>query len=40
MQMLVDVMGVVTQVNPLSSVKRKADNQELQRRDITLLDQR
>lgn len=34
----VDIIGVATQVNPLGSVKRKADQTELPRRDITLVD--
>ena len=34
------MMGVVTDVGQLGSVKRKSDNSELSRRDITLLDQR
>lgn len=33
-------MGVVTDVGQLGSVKRKSDNSELSRRDVTLLDQR
>lgn len=40
MQAGIDIMGIVTQVGPLGSVKRKSDNSELSRRDITLLDQR
>lgn len=39
-QALVDLLGVVTTVGTLGSVKRKSDQSELQRRDITLLDQR
>lgn len=39
-QMTVDVIGVVTSAAPLGSVKRKTDNQELSRRDITIVDQR
>lgn len=35
-----DLLGVVTNVGALGSVKRKSDQSELQRRDITLLDQR
>lgn len=35
---LVDVIGIVKEVTPLGSVKRKSDNTELQRRDVTLLD--
>ena len=35
-----DIMGIVTHVGPLGSVKRKSDNSELSRRDITMLDQR
>lgn len=38
-QMMVDVIGVVTEVKPLGSVKRKTDQVELSRRDITLVDQ-
>ncbi len=34
------MMGVVISVGQLGSVKRKSDNSELSRRDITLLDQR
>ncbi|KAL3141009.1 hypothetical protein ABBQ32_005523 [Trebouxia sp. C0010 RCD-2024] len=34
----IDLMGVVTDVGQLGSVKRKSDNSELSRRDITLLD--
>lgn len=37
--MLVDLVGVVTAVAPVGSVKRKADNSELSRRDVTLVDQ-
>lgn len=37
--MMVDVIGVVTEVKPLGSVKRKTDQVELSRRDITLVDQ-
>lgn len=37
---LVDLLGVVINVGALGSVKRKSDQSELQRRDITLLDQR
>ena len=40
MQAGIDMMGVVTNVGQLGSVKRKSDNSELSRRDITLLDQR
>ena len=40
MQAGIDLLGVVTSVGPLGSVKRKSDNSELSRRDITLLDQR
>lgn len=39
-QVLVDLVGVVTEVKPLGSVKRKTDQVELSRRDITLVDQR
>ncbi|KAI7845557.1 hypothetical protein COHA_000848 [Chlorella ohadii] len=38
-KMMVDVIGVVTEVKPLGSVKRKTDQVELSRRDITLVDQ-
>lgn len=34
----VDVMGVVTAVGPLGTIKRKVDSSELMRRDITLAD--
>ena len=39
-QMTVDLLGVVTEVKPLGSVKRKSDQAELSRRDLTLVDQR
>lgn len=35
---LVDVLGIVMEVTPLGSVKRKSDNTELNRRDVTLVD--
>lgn len=35
---LVDVVGIVKEVTPLGSVKRKSDNTELNRRDLTLVD--
>lgn len=38
--MPVDVMGVVTSVGALGSIKRKSDLSELARRDITIVDQR
>ncbi|KAL4439681.1 hypothetical protein ABPG75_002682 [Micractinium tetrahymenae] len=38
-KMLVDLVGVVTEIKPLGSVKRKTDQAELSRRDITLVDQ-
>lgn len=34
------MMGVVTNVGQLGSMKRKSDNSELSRRDTTLRDQR
>ena len=37
-QRLFDVLAVVTAVGPLGSIKRKSDQSELIRRDITLLD--
>jgi hypothetical protein len=40
LQMTIDILGVVVEVKPLGSVKRKTDQVELSRRDITLLDQR
>ena len=40
MQTGIDMMGIVTSVGQLGSVKRKSDNSELSRRDVTLLDQR
>ena len=40
MQAGIDMMGVVTNVGQLGSVKRKSDSSELSRRDVTLLDQR
>lgn len=39
-QMTVDVMGVVTQVAALGTVKRKADQSEIARRDVTIVDKR
>jgi hypothetical protein len=39
-QMTIDILGVVVEVKPLGSVKRKTDQVELSRRDVTLLDQR
>lgn len=35
----VDVLAVVTQVGELGAVRRKSDNAEIQRRDVTLLDE-
>ncbi len=35
-----DLLGVVTVLGQLGSVKRKSDQSELQRRDVTLTDQR
>ena len=40
LQVNVDIIGVVTQAGPLGSVKRKVDASELQRRDVTITDQR
>jgi hypothetical protein len=40
LQMTVDVLGVLTAVAALGSVKRKTDNTELSRRDVTIVDQR
>ena len=40
LQVSVDLIGVVAQAGPIGSVKRKADNSELLRRDVTLTDQR
>lgn len=37
-KMPVDIIGVVTEVGQLASVKRKADATEIMRRDITLVD--
>ena len=34
----VDVMGVVVGVGALGSIKRKSDNSDVQRRDVTLVD--
>lgn len=39
-QVLVDVVGVLVECKPLGSVKRKTDQVELSRRDVTLVDQR
>lgn len=38
--MTVDLLGVVTKVDSLGSIKRKSDGSELSRRDLTILDQR
>jgi hypothetical protein len=38
--MTVDVVGVVTTAAALGSVKRKTDQSEISRRDVTLVDQR
>ena len=38
LQRLFDVLAVVTTVGPLGSIKRKSDQSELIRRDVTLLD--
>lgn len=35
----VDVLGVVTALGPLGTIKRKADNMEVHRREVTLVDQ-
>jgi replication factor A1 len=35
----VDVLGVVTSVGELGSVRRKSDQTEIQRRNITLVDE-
>ena len=37
---MADVVGVAISVGPLGSVKRKSDQAELTRREITLLDKR
>ena len=37
-RMPVDLLGVVSAVGPLASVKRKSDSSEIARRDITLVD--
>ena len=37
-QRLFDVLAVVTAVGPLGSIKRKSDQSELVRRDVTLVD--
>jgi len=34
----IDLIGIVTSVQPLGSVKRKSDSSELSRRDLTLVD--
>jgi replication factor A1 len=38
--MPVDVLGVVTHCGQLGTIKRKADNSELPRRDVTIADSR
>ena len=40
MQMLVDIVAVAKDVQPLGSVKRKSDGADLPRRDLVLADQR
>ena len=40
LQTTVDVLAVVKEVQPLGSVKRKSDGQDLARRDVTIVDQR
>ena len=40
MQRMVDVIGVAITVGPLGSVKRKSDQTELTRREVTLVDKR
>ncbi len=40
MQMLVDIIAVAKEVQPLGSVKRKSDGADLPRRDLLLADQR
>ncbi|QDZ17528.1 replication protein A [Chloropicon primus] len=37
-RMLLDIIGVVASVSPLGSVKRKVDQSELARRDLTIFD--
>ena len=37
-RMLLDVVGIIANAGPLGSVKRKADNSELTRRDLTIFD--
>lgn len=39
-KMPVDIMGVVTSCGSLGTIKRKADQTELPRRDVTLADSR
>ena len=38
--MLIDIVGIAKEVQPLGSVKRKSDGADLPRRDLTLVDQR
>lgn len=40
MQTPVDVLGVILSLGTLGSVKKKSDNTDLQRRDVTLADKR
>lgn len=40
LQMPVDVLGVVVACGQLGTIKRKADNTELPRRDVTIADSR
>ena len=35
----VDILGVVTAVGELGTIRKKSDNSELQKREITLLDE-
>ena len=38
MQVMVDILGVVTAVGPMRSIKRKQDGTEFFCRDVTLAD--
>jgi replication factor A1 len=38
LQAPIDVLGVITSVGTIGSIKRKADNSDVTRRDITLAD--
>lgn len=40
LQVPVSVMGVLSEIGSLGTVKRKSDNTEVSRRDVTIVDKR